>query len=284
MFSELFIGSLGFRSDFDVVKKFKFVDLFDPWEIVELKNDYNEDVWNGIVPIERNLIFYYKRSDDLTSCVYLKITNKRGKLLNDLVIDKDYSRFYLDFNCYGNHVIGVFTNYVEKITDIYLFNRYLTVLKVDRVEDDAIEFKSMNLKEIFVWSHKAKCALIYDYDLELVRRVNPSSGDFYLEKCFGFDDLKFLGLGSNMLKIIFRNSWSKLELDDFDSDSMTIRMDSKSNLIYYSMDKIKCFDSEGKILLFEKLIKRNRLPFDKFSLTYQDDFYRIDRFKFIYFF
>ena len=290
MFSELFIGVLKFRNDFDVVRKFKYVDLFDPSEVVEIKSDLGmgegefEDVWNGIIPIERNLIFYYKRVDDLLPYVYLKIANKEGRMLNDMIVDKDYSKFYLEFNCFGNHIIGVFTNYVESVTEIYLFNRYLTTLRVDRVNDDAIEFKSMNFKEIFLWSHKTKCALIYNYELELTRRLDMSSSDFYLEKCFGFDDLKFLGLGANMLKVIFRNSWAKLELDDFDSDSMTIRMDSKSNLIYYSMDRIRCFDSEGKTLLFEKLTKRKRLPFDKFSLTHLDDFYRIDRFRFIYFF
>ena len=288
------LGIISFNNEFDIQKKFLYLELFNFFTEIEITNDQIDFFNFRITALSRcKLVVYSKKQH------FLKIINQKCEELSSLEIN---SKLILkQIICFKNKIATLFQNNSTKNYYLIIYDENLNLTSYKSFAYD-LSLCVLNSLQVICWKRKEHQCVIFDHDLnELIQigQIKDINEPFYL--CDGVEHDGFL-LDVSQTKILFYFSNLKNEhsikiinretgiLDGvinipFDNVSKLIKFDSKSNILMksYPDNILRLYNSTGEFLMSRTINQFTDL--DQFYLISSDEivFYNRGNNKLCYF-
>lgn len=262
----LILGQLKYENEFDIVKKFRYLELFNFFVELEIAHDQIDYFDVRITALSQHKLFIYSKRD-----CFLKIVNQKCEELSSRTIDKKL--VFKSIICYDPWIATLFQDSVTKKYYLTIYDDSLNVIsyksfKFDN-EESYLNLCSLDSKQVVCWMRNIRKCIIYDHKLNELAQLGQDtdiSKPFYFcntESNDGFlldiSDRKILFYfhdktnNSNSIKIINRDTGLLDGIVDIPGDSVSklIKFDSKSNIVMKRHPDVSIFlfDSNGNLLM-----------------------------------
>jgi hypothetical protein len=254
------LGRMRYVNDFDILKKFLYIHLFNFFTEIEISNQiefFYLKVFN-----ECKLFAYSKTTNSI------KIINYKCEELNSKQIDANLT--YKSIFCFEPNIAALYQHSVTKKYFLIIYDQYLNMISYKSFKSD-LNLCSFHSDQVVCWLRNEHKIIVLDHFLneiiEYGQDLNINDPFYFCDSIYNngilldVSETKILFYffildepNQHKIKILNRKTGlldGTIELLENNVSNRLIRFDSKSNIVMKSMsdNMINLYDSNGKFLL-----------------------------------